>query len=79
MQPAPLKVLAILNWQDYLQGLRLLCWKSTNPNIATLRICACQFDLRLWSTFNNFIMSIGLDHLAFTEKTSFFHLNQNIR
>ena len=59
-------MLAVFKWQDYLQNLRLLCWESTNPNIAALRICACQFDLQLWSTFNNFIMSVGLDHVMVT-------------
>ena len=65
-------MLAVFKWQNYLQNLRLLCWESTNPNIAALRICACQFDLQLWSAFNNHVSSIGLDHPAFTEKTSFF-------
>lgn len=52
--------------QDYLLSLQLLNRKSTNPNVATLGICACQFDLQLWSTFYDFIMSVSLDHVMIT-------------
>ena len=69
-------MLVAFRWQDYLQDLRLFCRESTNPNIVAL--IACQLDLQLWSAFNNHVSSIGLDHPAFTEKTSFFHLNQNL-
>ena len=71
-------MLAVFNWQEYLQNLRLLCWESAYPDISATWIRACQFDLQLWSAFNNHVSSIGLDHPAFTEKTSFFHLNQNL-
>ena len=66
-------MLAVFNWQEYLQNLRLLCWESAYPNITATWIRACQFDLQLWSTFNNLVSSIGLDHLAFTKETFFLH------
>ena len=33
-------------------------------------------SIRPATLVDDFISSIGLDHLAFTEKTDFFHLNQ---
>ena len=71
-----MKVLAVFDWQDYLQHLRLICWESANPNIAALG--ASQFDQQLWSSIDNLVPSIGLDHLAFTEETFSLH-NQCIK
>lgn len=76
MQPTLWESAGCLYMPRLLLGTVANSLESSYTNVATLRICAGQSDLQLRSRFNDFVSSISFDHFAFTEKTSFFHLNQ---